>query len=254
MIVGLLIGKERSTGVPGKNIKSIVGRPMAEYGLIAARAVPVDHMFVSTDSAVIAEIGARYCAQIIERPAELATPEALTEDVLVHAGMEITKHLGVLPSIVVLLFANCPAIDVRLIREGIEILQTDQTIDSAFSVCQYNMFTPNRARRLSDDGLIESFVPLEMLGDNLSSIRGSQGDAYFCDLSVQVLRWRCLEKMDEGLQPFQWMGRRSKALLNDYGFDVDSNWQFDVVERWLRARGFSEDRMPYDVGDPESWR
>ena len=63
MIVGLLIGKERSTGVPGKNIKSIVGRPMAEYGLIAARAVPVDHMFVSTDSAVIAEIGARYCSE-----------------------------------------------------------------------------------------------------------------------------------------------------------------------------------------------
>jgi len=227
---------------------------MAEYGLIAARAVPVEYMFVSTDSLAISELGTRYKAQIIERPAELATPESLTEDVLVHAGIEIKRRLGVTPSLVVLLFANCPAIDIGLIREGIETLQINPDLDSAFSVCQYNMFTPNRARRLSDDGIIESFIPPESLGDNLSSIRGSQGDTYFCDLSVQVLRWRCLEQMEEGMQPFQWMGRRSKALLNDYGFDVDSDWQFGVVEKWLTTRGITENGVPYDLGDPEDWR
>jgi len=60
--------------------------------------------------------------------------------------------------------------------------------------------------------------------------------------------------MDEGMQPFQWMGRRSKALINDYGFDVDSDWQFDVVEKWLRTRGITENSVPYDLGDPEDWR
>ena len=254
MIVGLLIGKDRSMGLPGKNNRPIVGRPMAEYGLIAGRAVPVEYMFVSTDSSAIAELGTRYKAQIIERPPELATPESLTEEVLIHAGTEIKKRLGRAPSLVVLVFANCPAIDVELIREGIEALHNNSNLDSAFSVCQYNMFTPNRARRLSGDGIIESFVPPEALGENLSSIRGSQGDTYFCDLSVQVLRWRCLEHMDEGMQPFQWMGRRSKALINDYGFDVDSDWQFDVVEKWLRTRGITENSVPHDLGDPEDWR
>ena len=166
MIVGLLIGKDRSMGLPGKNIRPIVGRPMAEYGLIAGRAVPVEYMFVSTDSSEIAELGTRYKAQIIERPPELATPE----DVLIHAGIEIKRLLGVAPSLVVLVFANCPAIDIELIREGIEALHNNSYLDSAFSVCQYNMFTPNRARRLSGDGIIESFLPPEALGENLSSI------------------------------------------------------------------------------------
>ena len=254
MIVGLLIGKDRSTGVPGKNVRMIVGRPMAEYGFIAARAARVDHLFTSTDSAEIAGIGDRYGAQLVERPSALATPEALTEDVLVHAGQEISKRLGYQPDLMVLLFANNPAIDVSLIMDGINCLQSDPTIDSAFSVCNYNMFTPNRARRVTDEGLIEPFVPLALLGDDLSSIRGSQGDAYFCDLSVQVIRWRCLVNMDTGMQPFQWMGQRSKALRNDYGFDVDSDWQFDVVEKWLRSRGFTEEHVPSDLGDPESWR
>jgi len=227
---------------------------MAEYGFIAARAARVDYLFTSTDSAQIADIGDRYGAQLIKRPSELATPAALTEDVLVHAGQEICKHLGEQPDLLVLLFANNPAIDVSLITDGITYLRTDPTLDSAFSVCNYNMFTPNRARRISDQGLITPFVPLGLLGDNLSSIRGSQGDAYFCDLSVQVIRWRCLVNMDAGMQPFQWMGKRSKALQNDYGFDVDSDWQFDVVEKWLRSRGFTEEHVPSDLGDPESWR
>ena len=76
---------------------------MAEYGFIAARAARVDHLFVSTDSAEIADIGDRYGAQLIERPSALATPEALTEDVLVHAGQEIGKRLGCQPDLMVLL-------------------------------------------------------------------------------------------------------------------------------------------------------
>ncbi len=253
MICGLLIGKDKSVGVPGKNVRTIVGRPMCEYGFIAARAVGVDHLFVSTDSPTIAEVGGRYGAQHIVRPPELATPESLTEDVLTHAARTMADTLGREPSVVVLLFANNPAIDIALVREGLAALAADDTLDSAFSVCKYNMFSPTRARRLTADDTIQPFVPLEVFGDQVSSIRSSQGDVYFCDLSVQVLRWRCLTHMHEGMQPFQWMGRRSRALHNDYGFDVDSIWQFVVIEHWLRERGFTEDHIPYPLGDPATW-
>lgn len=253
MICGLLIGKDKSVGVPGKNIKTIVGRPMAEYGFIAARALGVDHLFTSTDSADIAAIGARYKADHIDRPPELATPDSLTEDVLVHAAQEMEKRLGKAPDIVVLLFANNPAISLALLQEGVAALKADPTLDSAFSVCQYNMFSPTRARRLLDDGTIDSFVPLEAFGDQVSSIRSSQGDVYFCDLSVQVMRWRCFTHMDEGKQPFLWMGRKTKALMNDFGFDVDSQWQFLVIEHWLKEAGFTDDTIPYDIGNPADW-
>jgi CMP-N-acetylneuraminic acid synthetase len=253
-IAGLLIGKHRSTGVPGKNYREILGRPMCEYGFMAARAVGVDHLFVSTDSATIEEVGSRYKARHIERPPELAQPDSLTEDALVHAAREMERINGRVPDIVCLLFANNPAIDVALLRQGIEALRADKTLDSAFSVSRYDMFSPSRARQLDVDGNIQPFVPLDVFGAAVSSIRTSQGGVYFCDLSVQVLRWRCFTHMSEGMQPFQWMGRKSKALINDFGFDVDSEWQFRVIEYWLRVRGFTEDKIPFDLGSPESWK
>lgn len=245
MFVGLVIGKDKSTGVPGKNVRTMLGRPMAEYAFIAGRAAGLERMFVSTDSATIAAIGKDYGAVHVVRPPELATPESLTEDVLTHAAQAIEASLGAPPEGVVLLFANNPAVPVELLREGMEALRQDPSLDSAFSVCRYDMFSPTRARQVSSEGTIEPFVDLSVFGDAVSSIRSSQGHVYFCDLAVQVMRWRCFTHMHEGRQPFLWMGRKSKALINDYGFDVDSEWQFVVIEHWLRKRGFTEDSIPY---------
>ncbi len=246
MIAGLLIGKDKSVGMPGKNVRTLLGRPMAEYGFIAGRAAGVDAFYTSTDSPGIAEIGARYGAEHIQRPPELATPDSLTEDVLTHAFGEMEKRAGQEIDIVVLLFANAPAINVNLIKEGLQVLQEMPEFDSAFSAVQYNMFSPARARKVTAERSIESFVDLDLL-DNVSSIRDSQGDCYFCDLSVQVMRRRCFTHMDEGMQPFQWMGRKSYALMNDFGFDADTEWQVLVLEHWLREHGFTETTIPYEL-------
>ena len=130
------------------------------------------------------------------------------------------------------MFANNPAISVSLIFEGIKKLNEDKTFDSAFSVSKYNMFSPARARKIND-GKIESFIPLNLM-DNVSSIRSSQGDVYFCDLSVQVIRSRVFENMKEGMQPFQWMGKKSFPLKNSFGFDIDEEWQKTAIEVWLK--------------------
>ena len=51
MICALLIGREGSTGFPGKNVLPILGRPLMVYPLLAARACrKVDRIYVSTDA------------------------------------------------------------------------------------------------------------------------------------------------------------------------------------------------------------
>ena len=90
---------------------------------------------------------------------------------LVHAYKEMIK-LNSTFEIVVLLFANNPAISIELIKKGINKLIEDETYDSAFSVSKYNMFSPTRARKLENDK-IKSFIPLDLIG-NVSSIRSSQ--------------------------------------------------------------------------------
>ena len=249
MITGLVIGKHLSMGCPGKNVRPILGRPMVEYAFIAAQhSKYVERIFVSTDSPHIAEIGNRYGAEHIERPPELATPEALTEDALVHAFEEMQRRTGEPIEIVALLFANAPTIPPGMIDQGIKVLLDDQSLDSAFSVCKYNMWSPLRARCLDENNLIQPYVDLRLLGDRerMSSIRGAEGDCYFVDLAVQIMRDRCFTQMDEGQLPFKWMGKRSCALLNDYCFDVDYEWQIPVIEHWLSEHGFSETSTPYD--------
>lgn len=176
MNIGLVIGKDHSTGIPGKNVKEIVGRPAAEYAFIAGKYAGCDKIYVSTDSQTIADIGRSYGAIHIVRPAELATPDALTEDALLHAYEFIKRDLGEFAKIdtISLLFCNNPAINVDLLKEAIAFTANTTEFDSCFSVAKYDMFSVARARKLDQDGEMHPFVDLESLG-NVTSIRDSQG-------------------------------------------------------------------------------
>ena len=63
-----------SKGLPGKNIRSLAGKPLIHYSIETAKQCPsIDEVFVSTDDTAIAEIARQAGAIIIERPAELAS-------------------------------------------------------------------------------------------------------------------------------------------------------------------------------------
>ncbi len=246
MHIGLVIGKKNSVGVPGKNLRMIVGRPAAEYAFIAGTAAGLDRIYVSTDSDEIADIGRKYGAIHINRPDELATPDSLTEDVLIHA-YDFIKNENKKSTIktISLLFCNNPAINVELLKEAISFTESSDEYDSCFSVVKYDMFSPARARKISITGEMKPFVDLKYL-DNVSSIRDSQGSCYFCDLSIQVMKPVCFEEMDKGQLPFKWQGRKSKAIETDFGFDIDTEWQYVVIEYWLKKYGFTENSIPWD--------
>ena len=245
MIVGLQIGKDKSTGCPGKNYMQLLGRQLNEYSLMAAQNCKhIDKLYISTDSEMLKQSAPKFDATVIDRPPALATPESLTEDVLTHAYRFIIEDLGQKPDIVVLLFANTPMVKSEDLERAIEILQDDNSLDSCFSVVKYNMFSPTRARKLDENNIINPFVDLSVF-DNVSSIRSSQGDVYFADLSIQVLRNTCFENIDDGALPFKWMGNKSYGLEVDFGFDIDAPWQVSVAEYWLRKNGFNELKTPY---------
>ena len=231
-IFAIIPARGGSKGIRNKNLKEIDGIPLIKRTInIAKESKFINRIFVSTDSQEIATLCQKSGADIIHRPTELGLDQTSSEDVLIHAYKEMIKSTEK-PSIIVLLFANNPAISIDLVKQGIKKLTDDESYDSAFSVSKYNMFSPPRARKLVDDK-IESFVPLNLIG-KVNSIRSSQGDVYFCDLSVQVIRSRVFENMQDGMQPFQWMGKKSFPLKNSYGFDIDEEWQKTAIEVWLK--------------------
>lgn len=244
MIIALLIGREGSVGFPGKNTYPVLDRALMEYPLLAARnAKSVDEVYVSTDSENIKRVSQRYNARIIERPARLCTKKALGEDVFVHGYRYIKNELKKDIELMVLLFCNAPTITGETIEEGIASLRKDETIDSAVTVSCYNMWSPLRARKIGSDGLLCPFVSFEAFGDpkKLNCDRDSQGDVWFADMSVSVVRPRCLENLKDGVLPQRWMGKRIYPLKQWGGCDVDFEWQLPLVEFWLRKHSVKPD-------------
>jgi len=243
MICALLLGREGSTGFPKKNVYPVLGRPLVSYPLMAARSAPsVDRVYVSTDSPALKTIGAQHGARIIDRPPHLASKTALGEDAYVH-GYQVVKEELARESeqieLMVLLFANAATVTAAIIEEGVAALRANPSADSAVSVSCYNMWSPLRARRIADDGMLQPFVPFETFGDpaTLNCDRDSQGDVWFADMGVSIVRPRCLEHLHDGLLPQKWMGRHILPLKQWGGLDVDYEWQIPLVEHWLRAHG-----------------
>ena len=244
MICALMIGRAGSAGFPGKNTANVLGRKLCEYPLIAAsKSKYVQKIFVSTDCPDISKIAKHYKAQVIERPSELATNQALGENVFQHGYFEIKKILNSEKKkieLIVLLFANAATITSNLIDEGIEILRKNSKFDSAVTTSIYNMWSPLRARKIDSDGALKPFVPLETFGNpqTLNCDRDSQGDVHYADMSASIVRPHCLEKMEEGLLPQKWMGKKIAPIKSWGGCDVDYEWQIPVVEFWLKKNGY----------------
>jgi len=244
MIVALLLGRKGSSGFPGKNLCQVLGNPLAHYPMKAALDSPkVDKVYLSTDDEKLMELAVQNGVEVIVRPPELCTKEALGEDAFVHGYLEIKKRtLGKDIEIIVLLFCNAATVTSGLIDEGIKVLRENPEVDSAVSVSVYNMWSPLRARKISEDGLLHPFVPFETFGDpkTLNCDRNSQGDTWFADMGVSIVKSRCLENIEDGLLPQKWMGQKIYPLKQWGGCDVDYEWQIPQVEYWLRKHGFTE--------------
>lgn len=243
MVIALVLGRGGSVGFPGKNTYKVLGRPMMEYAILAAQNTPeIDEIYVSTDSDEIKEIGRKNNTYIIDRPDYLCTKDAKHQDAMVH-GYEYVKNKVKDIEFIVLLQCNAPFITANQLSEGISFLRKNEEIDSAATVSEFSAFAPARARLVNEDGTIRNFLSQEYL-KGANSERDSQGKIYFTDGSF-IVRPRCLERIDEGMPPYPWMGKSSYAIKNWGGFDVDVAWQVPQVEHWLLEHGFSEDKTPY---------
>ncbi len=245
MNVALMIGRKGSQGLPGKNLKEVLGRPLMNYPWMAARNSSVECVYLSTDDEAIATNGKHLGMRLIERPPELATNEALAEDAFRHGFQSICKDLKREPKYVVLLFCNGVTITPGIIDEGLQFLDQHEDYDSAITVSRYNMWSPARAKRIVDD-VVVPFYGEEVLRE-VTCDRGSQGDVFYADCSAFVVRPRCFDYDTHGVQPFRWFGRRAYPLKQWGGLDLDEHWQIPMARYWLEQHGFSEATTPYET-------
>jgi N-acylneuraminate cytidylyltransferase len=111
-----------SKRVPGKNIKELGGKPLIQYTIDAAREIFEDKdIIISTDSEKIKTSVERLGLKVpFLRPAELATDESGTQDVLMHA-LSFVESKGFYPQTLILLQPTSPFRNASHIREALKL-------------------------------------------------------------------------------------------------------------------------------------
>ncbi|MFA4995849.1 MAG: N-acetylneuraminate synthase [Patescibacteria group bacterium] len=136
-ILTIIPARGGSQRLPGKNIKTLAGKPLIAHAIGAALGSNfIDRVIVSTDDKEIAKISEEWGAEIpFIRPAELATNTAKTFQVILHALNLVEQKNDSKYDIVVLIQPTTPLIQTEDIDLAINRLIETKT-NSCVSVCE----------------------------------------------------------------------------------------------------------------------
>lgn len=133
-IVAIIPARGGSQRVPQKNLALLAGKPLIAHTIAAAcSAHSVSEVYVSTDDTLIAATSRKLGAQVIDRPAALATAESPTEPSLIHAVQTLEARDTAPIDVVVLLQATSPLRGPDRIDACVSLLLTSRC-DSVVSV------------------------------------------------------------------------------------------------------------------------
>lgn len=122
-----------SKGIPHKNIKELGGKPLIYYAIDVARSLTIDeNICVSSDDDAIIKVVEDYGLAVpFKRPESLATDNAGTNGVLLHA-LNFYEEKGNNYDMVVLLQATSPFRRTEDVYEAVKLF--DDSIDMVTSV------------------------------------------------------------------------------------------------------------------------
>jgi len=223
-VVAVIPARGGSKSVPGKNIRSLGGKPLLVWSIEVAQQVSeIDRIIVSTDDAQIASVGKSAGAEVFARPPHLATDEALVIDALKDL-LETLKAEQEMPEWVMLLEATCPLRAADDVRQCLQLVaQGCYDSVATFKDAELN---PHRAWRIID-GIPEVFIP----GAVPWLPRQKLPKAYQLNGAVYVFRAALLEKEAKSLL----VGRLGAVLMpRERSQDIDDNLDFTIVEALLK--------------------
>lgn len=181
-VLGLIPARGGSRGLPRKNLRLLLGRPLIAYTIAAARsAASLDRVVVSTDDAEIAAVARAEGAEVpFLRPAELATDAAATLPVVQHALAALGEHDGYAPDAVALLEPTAPLRSSEQVDVAVARL-FEAGADAVVGVAEVpHHFHPFKLRVLRDDRLhrFMDLVPLPARRQDLPPLHYVNGAIY----------------------------------------------------------------------------
>lgn len=118
-VLAIIPARGGSKGLPGKNVRSLAGKPLIAWTIQAAKASRwIDRVILSSDDASIIQVAQRWgCDVPFVREAHLATDEATTVDVVLDA------------------IQRCPGYEWIVVLQPTSPLRLSEDIDGCLSAC-----------------------------------------------------------------------------------------------------------------------
>lgn len=162
--LGLINARGGSKGIPGKNIKPLLGKPLIVYSIeagLAARSLA--RVVVSTDDPQIAQVAKAAGADIpFMRPAELATDKALQIDAIRHALLALEAE-GDVYDAVAILQPTCPLRLAEDIDGAVETM-VRTGVDTVISVMEVHGQHPLTMYTADSDGALSPLLEANRAG------------------------------------------------------------------------------------------
>ncbi|WP_232531647.1 acylneuraminate cytidylyltransferase [Microbacterium halophytorum] len=129
--VAIIPARGGSVGVPRKNVARVGGIPLVARAVRAAHAAGIARAVVSTDDDEIAAVASEWGAEVVRRPAELASGTATSESAVLHA-LDALADRGIDVGVVAFLQATSPFQPVGALAEAVSRV-SDGSADCVFS-------------------------------------------------------------------------------------------------------------------------
>ena len=229
-VLCIICARGGSKGVPGKNVRDLLGKPMIVWTIEVAKATNIfEHIVISTDCDQIASICEDAGASVFfRRLPEMASDSAAKLPVIRDAFIRSENHYGENYDILVDLDATSP---LRLPQDILGAIDT--LLDNHFD----NVITGMPARRSPYFNLVEEVdnTGRVVISKKLDHPIVRRQDAPHCfDMNASVYVW----KHDSILNSEEVLGPNTGIFImpEERSIDVDSELDFQFVEFILLKR------------------
>lgn len=233
-ILGLITARGGSKGIPGKNIKPLLGKPLIAYTIEAAKESGVlDRLVLSTDDPKIAEVAQKYgCEVPFMRPhtEELAGDRATHLTVIQHAVNWLKEKENYQPDYVMLLQPTSPLRQPFHIKEAADLILKSGA-DSIVSVADVpESFNLKKTMILDNEGMLKLGN-----GDPIYKRVARRQDLPKNYWSVGIIYLFRTKLLFDPINPNIY-GEKTAPLFIDKKYAVDINVleDWEIAERALR--------------------
>jgi len=226
-ILGLICARGGSKGVPGKNKKPLMGKPLIAYSIEAALGCSMlERVLVSTDDPEIRDIALEYGADApFLRPDELASDTAKQIDAIIHATRFAEDEKGAPYDMICLLQPTCP------LRRGEDIagtlsLMLETGSDSAITVTDVGGRHPMTLYTRQESGLLSPYLST---ADSAGTQRQDFQDLYWRTGAVYAM------KRDIVVEQRALYGASTSGYMvpEESAFNIDCPFDWDLCEAYM---------------------